>query len=373
MINCPTSVCFYSHGAHTVWMTALMAESAWHVVACGLWLYIYYSLSLESLELLLSFSLGAPYVLLPFVTTCCHCTLSLDAVTHTCTFNVRLNTDSCFFFSPGCGCVPSPCLLQCVPSSCCPSPFYPMRCCSLSPTATTCSGSMDHSFMVITNVLTRVTQSRGAVDYRECHYVCKHSLRCNEYRCEQASRSILHRGLCPNRDGELLWMDKLWPSLCHVLFQRKYFCSRQLSNCVWICVFKVESKLYILSLPFRIYIYSFISQFKKVFFHIHVFLSKAFSYTLMMVLLNNSLWSVMVLLLCFSPNWTKSMSELHLENLCFSHFRLVELSFPFLKFVPGLPHAFRLLLHRVRGVCRIQKGTAIEQTIYDNVCIWTCW
>lgn len=99
MINCPTAVCFYSHGAHTVWMTALMAESAWHVVACGLWLYIYYSLSLESLELLLSFSLGAPYVLLPFVTTCCHCTLSLDAVTHTCTFNVRLNTDSCFSLS----------------------------------------------------------------------------------------------------------------------------------------------------------------------------------------------------------------------------------------------------------------------------------
>lgn len=143
----------------------------------------------------------------------CHHMLSLYFIPGRCNPHLHIQCWTehrfLFFFSPGCGCVPSPCLLQCVPSSCCPSPFYPMRCCSLSPTATTCSGSMDHSFMVITNVLTRVTQSRGAVDYRECHYVCKHSLRCNEYRCEQASRSILHRGLCPNRDGELLWMDKL--------------------------------------------------------------------------------------------------------------------------------------------------------------------
>lgn len=31
--------------------------------------------------------------------------------------------------------------------------------------------------------------------------------------------------------------------------------------------------------------------------------------------------------------------------------RIMEPSFPFLQLVPGLPHALRLLLHRVRGVC----------------------
>lgn len=37
--------------------------------------------------------------------------------------------------------------------------------------------------------------------------------------------------------------------------------------------------------------------------------------------------------------------------------RFVEPSFPFLQLVPGLPHAFCIFLHWVRGICRIQKGS----------------
>lgn len=37
--------------------------------------------------------------------------------------------------------------------------------------------------------------------------------------------------------------------------------------------------------------------------------------------------------------------------------RLVEPSFPFLQLVPGLPHALCLLLHGVRGICRLEEGT----------------
>lgn len=48
----------------------------------------------------------------------------------------------------GCGCVPSLYLLLCVLSSSCPFLFCPMRCCSASHRATTCSGSMDRSFTV---------------------------------------------------------------------------------------------------------------------------------------------------------------------------------------------------------------------------------
>lgn len=33
--------------------------------------------------------------------------------------------------------------------------------------------------------------------------------------------------------------------------------------------------------------------------------------------------------------------------------RIMEPSFSFLQLVPGLPHALRLLLHGVRGVCRL--------------------
>lgn len=38
----------------------------------------------------------------------------------------------------------------------------------------------------------------------------------------------------------------------------------------------------------------------------------------------------------------------------------MEPSLPLLQFVPGLPHALRLLLHRVRGICRVTKGTSFS-------------
>lgn len=64
---------------------------------------------------------------------------------------------SFFFFPPllGCGCVRSPCLLQCVPCSFSPSLFCPMRCCSPSRRVTTCSGSMDRSSTVHLTVFIR--------------------------------------------------------------------------------------------------------------------------------------------------------------------------------------------------------------------------
>lgn len=51
------------------------------------------------------------------------------------------------------------------------------------------------------------------------------------------------------------------------------------------------------------------------------------------------------------PLWTDC-----LECFFFLPIRLVEPSFPLLQLVPGLPHALRLLLHRVRGICRVKKG-----------------
>lgn len=50
-------------------------------------------------------------------------------------------------FSPslpaGCGCARSRCLSPCALFCCCPFLSCPMRCCTASLTATTCSGSMD--------------------------------------------------------------------------------------------------------------------------------------------------------------------------------------------------------------------------------------
>lgn len=60
-------------------------------------------------------------------------------------------------FSPsllaGCGCARSLCPSPCVQFSCCPFLSCPMRCCSASLTATTCSGSMDLSSVVLFIVL----------------------------------------------------------------------------------------------------------------------------------------------------------------------------------------------------------------------------
>lgn len=53
-----------------------------------------------------------------------------------------------FLLFPGCGCAHSPCLSQSVLCSFSPFPFCPMRCCSPSHRATTCSGSTDLLFMV---------------------------------------------------------------------------------------------------------------------------------------------------------------------------------------------------------------------------------
>lgn len=48
-------------------------------------------------------------------------------------------------------------------------------------------------------------------------------------------------------------------------------------------------------------------------------------------------------------------------RMCFNKhsllLRIMESSFPFLQLVPGLPHALCLLLHGVRGVCRLEKGS----------------
>lgn len=42
--------------------------------------------------------------------------------------------------------------------------------------------------------------------------------------------------------------------------------------------------------------------------------------------------------------------------------RIMEPSFPFLQLVPGLPHAFCLLLYGVGGLCGLQKGSGDKLT-----------
>ena len=54
--------------------------------------------------------------------------------------------------------------------------------------------------------------------------------------------------------------------------------------------------------------------------------------------------------------------------------RLVEPSLSLFQFVPGLPHALCLFLHRVRGICRVQKGihfhTGWQMAAPDSKAIW---
>lgn len=78
---------------------------------------------------------------------CLDSDVGLSLNTHMHRFDV---TDGLFsLFPPGCGCVRSPCLLQCVLCSFSPSPYCQMRCCSPSHRATICSGLMDPLFMVL--------------------------------------------------------------------------------------------------------------------------------------------------------------------------------------------------------------------------------
>lgn len=70
-----------------------------------------------------------------------------------------------------------------------------------------------------------------------------------------------------------------------------------------------------------------------------------------------SQWLTVVLPKCcsFNPNMFAMKT-----NISSSLVRFVEPSFPFLQFIPGLPHALCLLLHGVRRICRVQKGTSLS-------------
>ena len=72
---------------------------------------------------------------------------------------------------PGCGCVHSPSLWRCVLCCSSPSPSCPMRCCSPSLTATTCSGSMAHSSTVLYLVYT-TTNTAFHVYTTTTHSIC---------------------------------------------------------------------------------------------------------------------------------------------------------------------------------------------------------
>lgn len=67
---------------------------------------------------------------------------------------------------------------------------------------------------------------------------------------------------------------------------------------------------------------------------------------------------------------------------CFFYplFRLVEPSLSFFQFVPGFPYALCLFFYRVRGICRVQKGTAFLLALHMAVpcltavlCIYVLW
>ncbi|TMS16943.1 Limb region 1 homolog-like protein [Larimichthys crocea] len=78
--------------------------------------------------------------------------------------------------------------------------------------------------------------------------------------------------------------------------------------------------------------------------------------TIICVLLFTCLYMVAYLILTHFKKTAEFVTD-DIEDATVNKIAFVEPSFPFLQFIPGLPHALCLLLHGVRRICRVQKGS----------------